>query len=125
MNRKNIIMLISIVFVAAVIASVYPIIFPKVQSGDENTGEMIAISENSPGSPVISKFANTTCPIMGSKIDPAKVTKELTREYKGQTVTFCCAECPPVWDSLSDTEKDAKLAQAKHGSVGNSMAHGM
>ena len=31
-------------------------------------------------------FVNATCPIMGGKIDPAKVTPDLVREYHGQKV---------------------------------------
>jgi hypothetical protein len=50
---------------------------------------------------------------MGSTITPEKVTKELTRDYKGQKVGFCCAGCPAAWDKLPDSEKDAKLAIAK------------
>ena len=59
------------------------------------------------------KFVNSKCPIWGSPIEPDKVTKDLIREYKGQKVAFCCADCPPAWDKLSDTQKDAKLAKAK------------
>lgn len=55
---------------------------------------------------------NSKCPIMGGKIDPAKVPADLTREYKGQKVGFCCAGCPATWDKLTDAEKDAKLAAA-------------
>jgi hypothetical protein len=59
------------------------------------------------------QFANIKCPIMGSAIDPAKVTPALTREFKGQKVAFCCGECPPQWDKLSDKEKQAKLDAVK------------
>jgi hypothetical protein len=58
-------------------------------------------------------YANTKCPMMDGKIDPAKVTPELTRVYKGQKVAFCCSGCPAAWDKLTDAEKDAKLAAAK------------
>ena len=58
-----------------------------------------------------SEYANVRCPmmVMGKPIDPAKVTDDLKRDYKGQKVAFCCAACPPKWDKLTDTEKDAKL----------------
>jgi len=62
--------------------------------------------------PPPAKVVNGVCPIMGTRIDPAKVPDSLTRLYKGQKVGFCCAACPPAWDSLSDSEKDAKLAAA-------------
>jgi len=57
-------------------------------------------------------FVNSTCPIMGTPIDPAKVTPDLVREYKGQKVAFCCGTCPPQWDKLTDADRDAKLAKA-------------
>lgn len=55
-------------------------------------------------------YANTRCPIMNTPIDPAAVTPDLTRTYKGKVVAFCCNVCPPQWDKLTDTQKDAKLA---------------
>lgn len=58
-------------------------------------------------------YANTKCPIQGNVINPAKVTPELTREYKGQKVAFCCGGCPAAWDKLTDAEKDGKLKAAK------------
>ena len=58
-------------------------------------------------------FVNNKCPIMGTTINPADVTEDLTREYKGQKVAFCCKMCPAEWDKLSDAEKDAKLAKVK------------
>jgi len=58
-------------------------------------------------------FINTKCPIMGGKIDPAKVTPALTREYKGQKIAFCCSDCPAAWDKLTDAQKDEKLKEAK------------
>ena len=57
-------------------------------------------------------FANTVCPIMGSKV-PAKVPASLVREFKGQKVAFCCAGCPDQWDKLSNTQKQSKLMKAK------------
>jgi hypothetical protein len=58
------------------------------------------------------KIVNSKCPILGTKLDPAKVPDSLIREYKGQKVGFCCDGCPPAWDKLSDAEKDAKLKAA-------------
>jgi hypothetical protein len=49
---------------------------------------------------------------MGNPIDAESVPAELTREWKGVKVGFCCAGCPPAWDKLSDQEKLAKLAAA-------------
>jgi hypothetical protein len=58
------------------------------------------------------KFINTRCPIMGTPIDPNNVPANLTREFKGQKVAFCCGGCPSLWDKLTDKEKEAKLQQA-------------
>ena len=64
------------------------------------------------------KFANTKCPIMGSPINPAKVTDSLVRTYKGQKVAFCCAGCPSAWDKLSSNQKVAKFKAAGTAPVG-------
>jgi hypothetical protein len=58
-------------------------------------------------------IANTRCPIMGGKLDPANVPSTLTRQYKSQTIGFCCGSCPSAWDKLSDAEKDKKLEASK------------
>jgi hypothetical protein len=54
-------------------------------------------------------MVNTRCPMMGSKIDPAKVPASLTREFNGRKVGFCCGGCPVAWDRLTDTQKQGKL----------------
>jgi hypothetical protein len=51
---------------------------------------------------------NAKCPVSGKAVDNTK-----TVSYKGQTVGFCCGNCPSSWAKLSDAEKDAKLAAAK------------
>lgn len=63
--------------------------------------------------PAAVTYANTVCPMMGSVIKPEKVTPKLVREFQGQKVAFCCAQCPPAWDKLSDAEKLTKLQAAK------------
>lgn len=55
---------------------------------------------------------NTTCPIMGNKINPAKVPANLFRVHKGKGIGFCCGGCPAKWDKLSNAEKMAKLKGA-------------
>ena len=57
----------------------------------------------------IGGVVNSRCPIMGSKIDPAKVPANLTRSFHGKKVGFCCAGCPAQWDKLSDAAKAKKL----------------
>lgn len=66
-----------------------------VQSSTEPTSETSA-----------STTANTHCPIMGGE-----VTADGGRtEWNGSTIGFCCPECQPKWEALSDEEKGEKLA---------------
>jgi|GEM_PF-1394961 len=58
------------------------------------------------------KIVNSCCPIEGTKLDADKVSAEMTCEFKGQKVGFCCSGCPAAWDKLSDEEKEAKLKEA-------------
>ena len=58
------------------------------------------------------KLANKKCPIMGNPVVAGKVPAVLTREWKGQTIGFCCGGCPASWDKLTDQEKEAKLKAA-------------
>ena len=51
---------------------------------------------------------NAKCPMSGKPVDNTH-----TVSYKGQTVGFCCGNCPSSWAKLSDADKDAKLAAAK------------
>ncbi len=51
-------------------------------------------------------FVNTKCPIMGDPIDPAVFT-----DHMGKKVGFCCKDCIPKWNKLSDAEKMKKLGQ--------------
>ena len=51
-------------------------------------------------------FVNTKCPIMGDPIDSAVFT-----EHMGKKVGFCCKDCIPKWNKLSEAEKMKKLAQ--------------
>ncbi len=55
-------------------------------------------------------YVNDRCPIMGTPIDPTKVTAALTRVHEGQKVAFCCAGCPQTWDQLGNPQKATKLA---------------
>ncbi|TWU50654.1 hypothetical protein Poly51_39470 [Rubripirellula tenax] len=51
-------------------------------------------------------FANTKCPIMGGK-----PSAELTTQYDGKTIGFCCDGCPEKWAALSDKDKADKFAK--------------
>ena len=79
-------------------------------------GEMTATAAGGPATAMAKPgFANTHCPMMGSKIDPAKVPENLVREYRGRKVAFCCGGCPGAWDTLTDAERDAKLGAVRAG----------
>ncbi|TWU46769.1 hypothetical protein [Rubripirellula reticaptiva] len=51
-------------------------------------------------------FANAKCPIMGGK-----PSAELTTEYDGKTIGFCCDGCPEKWAALTDEDKAEKFAK--------------
>ena len=63
-------------------------------------------------------LVNETCPLMGGDVDP-----EVTTEWNGETVGFCCAQCIPEWNELTDEQKAEKLAAAQAGEVENHMDH--
>lgn len=84
------------------------------QSADDTTAT--TDSESSTESTV--QFANAKCPIMGGK-----PKAELTAEYEGKTIGFCCDGCPQKWDALSDEEKAEKLAAASGEATENHDEH--
>ena len=55
---------------------------------------------------------NTMCPIGGHEVDTAVV-----REWKGQTIAFCCDHCTAKWDKMADAEKDGVLKVAQGGTA--------
>ncbi len=61
---------------------------------------------------------NKVCPIMGSEVKPEELTPELTRDFNGKKVGFCCPPCLEEWDEMTDAEKTAKLEKP-----GDSHAH--
>ena len=56
-------------------------------------------------------FANAKCPIMGGK-----PKSELTAEYNGGTIGFCCEGCPEKWAALSEQEQAEKFVSANENS---------
>ena len=92
-----------------------------VESGDKKMAlaelhkaqKMLVTIYGALGKQVKPQFANNRCPIMGSPINPSKVTKNLVRTYMGQKVAFCCAGCPSTWDKLTNAQKQAKLVKVK------------
>ncbi len=93
-----------------------------VESGDNKTAlaelnkaqKMLIAIYGALGKHVKPQFANNRCPIMGSPINPNRISKNLIRDYKGQKVAFCCAGCPSAWDKLTDAQKQAKLPKVKY-----------
>ncbi len=92
-----------------------------IESGDKKTAlaelhkaqKMLFAIYGAIGTHLKPQFANNRCPIMGSPINPEKVTTNLIRDYKSQKVAFCCDGCPSMWDKLTDAQKQAKLAKVK------------
>ncbi|MBI5722396.1 MAG: hypothetical protein HZA50_00400 [Planctomycetes bacterium] len=83
-------------------------------SGHEGHGSHVTAASAPTTAQSQPAVVNTRCPIMSSsKIDPAKVPANLTREFKGQKVGFCCGGCPSAWDKLTDAEKETKLNASK------------
>lgn len=54
-------------------------------------------------------IANKICPMMGGKVD----AEGETVQWDGKTVGFCCPDCLPEWNKLSDAEKQKKWDAAK------------
>jgi len=52
-------------------------------------------------------LANSVCPMMGGK---AKDT--VTVQWNEKTIGFCCPDCIPAWEELSDEQRTSKLAEA-------------
>jgi hypothetical protein len=67
-----------------------------------------AASANPPAAAVV----NATCPITGGALPPGGVPENLTRDYKGRKIGFCCDGCPEAWDKLTDAAREANLAKA-------------
>jgi hypothetical protein len=84
----------------------------KMENGMTADEMKCPMCEKMMGQAEADKVVNARCPIMGNKIDPGNVPDDLTREWKGKKIGFCCAACPPKWDKLSDEEKQEKLDAA-------------
>jgi len=92
-----------------------------VESGDRKT-ELVELSKaidmlveirEALGKHVQPQLANTRCPIMGSVINAKTIAANLTRDYQGRKIGFCCGGCPTAWDKLNDEQKQAKLTATK------------
>jgi hypothetical protein len=80
------------------------------QSGDDQSATQPATSPAS--EPTEPAFANIKCPIMRQRINPKRVTPDLVADFHGKKVAFCCGGCKPIWNNLSEADKQAKLDAA-------------
>ena len=56
---------------------------------------------------------NAKCPVMPAHAVAGKMASpECVVEYKGKKVGFCCDDCVPQWEAMSEAEKAAALAKA-------------
>lgn len=78
---------------------------------------VVGCSQSSePGDAAVSAAAtNAFCPIMGGPVSPDGGTVE----WNGQTIGFCCDGCDDEWQSLSESEKEQKLSEAKAKAAGD------
>lgn len=67
-------------------------------------GEVGPAVESQAGAAMI----NNVCPVMGGAAKP-----DVTVEWNGQTIGFCCPPCIEEWNELTDEERAAKLAAAR------------
>ena len=102
-----------ILFSTILIAMAFGLMLVAFSGGCDKESQAPVPSGTAPEvtTPAAIAYVNATCPIMDSKLDPAKVTTALIRQHKGKTVAFCCAGCPVAWDKLSDSAKDVALAK--------------
>jgi len=83
------------------------------QEGDGQVGDdQSATQATTSPAPEPTEFANIKCPIMRQRINPKRVTPDLVVDFHGKKVAFCCGGCKPIWNSLSEADKQAKLDAA-------------
>jgi hypothetical protein len=54
-------------------------------------------------------LVNSRCPMTGNAINANDISRDMTANFDGQTVGFCCAQCVSEWEQLSDEEKQDRL----------------
>lgn len=53
-------------------------------------------------------YLNDRCPLMDEPIT-GTMPENLTRDFRGQTVAFCCDSCTVAWDGMNAAERAEKL----------------
>jgi hypothetical protein len=86
--------------------------------GMRHKGKMSEMKCPMCGQMLAPQVVNDVCPITGKKFEPYNLPDDRMREFKGSKVGFCCPNCPPTWDKLSDSEKQKKLDEAMKSSSG-------
>lgn len=83
---------------------------PDKDDASAMAGPKVSGSVDSGGEAQVA-VVNAYCPIAGAHaIGKNKVTSaSLTRTFKGQSVGFCCDNCPPVWDTMTDVQRQRAL----------------
>lgn len=86
-----------------------PILLGAVLLGCNQSTTTNSANEQSPGTELSSNPVNKVCPIMGGKV----TSDGGSAEWDGKLIGFCCPECQPKWDELSEQEKSENLAAAE------------
>ena len=63
-------------------------------------------------------FANAKCPIMGGK-----PKAELTANYEGETIGFCCDGCPEKWSAMPAEQQAVAFAKVHSEAVHSDAVH--
>ncbi|MBY0308213.1 MAG: hypothetical protein K2Q09_05685 [Phycisphaerales bacterium] len=92
----------------------------KPRTGSAERDAVIGTGEAKPGGATGSAprapdgFAatvNERCPVMPRHVLGAYTAVEHTAVFEGQTVGFCCDDCPETWKVMSDAERLAALGR--------------
>lgn len=91
------------------------------QAPPSSAGTLAGPSAATPDSDGRVRVVNAFCPIMDEHPvargkDPYLTLSENVREYRGRKIGFCCEDCPPQWDALTEAQKTeawAKVANKK------------
>jgi hypothetical protein len=59
------------------------------------------------------RVINTMCPIGGDDFEEPIRPATLAREWKGQTIGFCCKDCAMKFDRMKPEERDETLTRAR------------
>jgi len=78
-----------------------------IRIADDGTEEICNAAPATGNRPGI-KAVNTTCPI----VDADGADEDVTAEWRGKTIAFCCPTCLRKFNRMNDAEKDAVLVKA-------------